>query len=118
MPATQPLDSTVLQFTHNGLGCGDPALQIKLAGTYLRLLLEAETLPSAICCYTEGVKLVVDGSPVLEPLSALEARGVRLVACSTCLGFYGLTDAVRVGIAGSMPDIIEAQRRAEKVITL
>ena len=118
MSRTQPLDSTILQFARNGLGCGDPGLQLKLAGTYLRLLLEAETLPSAICFYTEGVKLVVDGSPVLEPLSALEALGVRLVVCSTCLGFYRLTDAVRVGIVGGMPDNIEAQRRAEKVITL
>lgn len=118
MPAAQPLDSTVLLFTRHGLGCGDPELQLKLAGTYLRLLPEAETLPSVICFYTEGVRLVVEGSPVIEPLRALEARGVRLVVCSTCLGFYGLTDAVRVGIVGGMPDIIEAQRHAEKVITL
>jgi hypothetical protein len=118
MPTAQPLDPTVLLFTRNGLGYGDPELQLKLAGTYLRLLLEAETLPSVICFYTEGVKLVVEGSPVLEPLRGLEARGVRLVVCSTCLGFYALTDAVRVGIVGSMPDILEAQRRAGKVITL
>ena len=118
MPAPQPLDSTVLLFTRNGLGFGDPELQLKLADTYLRLLLEAETLPSVICFYTEGVKLVAVGSPVLEPLRALEARGVRLVVCLNCLGFYGLTDAVRVGIVGGMPDIIEAQRHAEKVITV
>jgi intracellular sulfur oxidation DsrE/DsrF family protein len=118
MPASRPLDPTVLLFTRNGLGHGDSELQLRLAGTYLRLLLEAETLPSVICFYTEGVRLVVETSPVLEPLRALEARGVRLVVCSTCLGFYGLTDAVRVGIVGGMPDILEAQRRAEKVITL
>ncbi len=118
MPSTQPLDPTVLLFTRNGLGSGAPELQLKLAGTYLRLLLEAETLPSVICFYTEGVRLVVEGSPVLELLSALEASGVRLVVCSTCLAHYGLTDSVKAGIVGGMPDIVEAQRRAEKVISV
>jgi len=118
MLANQPLDPMVLLFTRNGLGSGPPELQLKLAGTYLRLLLEAETLPSVICFYTEGVRLVVEGSPVLEPLRALEARGVRLVVCSTCLAHYGLTDSVKAGIVGGMPDIVEAQRQAEKVVSV
>jgi hypothetical protein len=41
-----------------------------------------------------------------------------LVLCSTCLEYYGLLDQVEVGIVGGMTDIIEAQWRAEKVITL
>jgi hypothetical protein len=118
MPAAKPLDPTVLLLTRNGLGHGDPELQLKLAATSLRLLLDAETLRFAFRFYTERVRLVVEGSPVLEPLRALEARGARLAVCSRRLGFYGLTDAVWVGIVGGMPDIVEAQRRAEKVITL
>ncbi len=34
------------------------------------------------------------------------------VLCSTCLGYFNLTDQVRVGIVGGMIDILEAQRRA------
>jgi intracellular sulfur oxidation DsrE/DsrF family protein len=75
-------------------------------------------LPAAICFYTDGVKLVVEGSPVLEPLKSLEARGVHLIICSTCLSYFGLEDKVRVGVVGGMTDIIEAQWRAGKVITL
>jgi sulfur relay (sulfurtransferase) complex TusBCD TusD component (DsrE family) len=48
----------------------------------------------------------------------MEEKGVRLIICSTCLHYFGLTDKVRVGIVGGMPDIIEAQTRAGKVITL
>jgi hypothetical protein len=44
--------------------------------------------------------------------------GVRLIICSTCLNYFGLTEKVRVGIVGWMPDILEAQTRAGKVITL
>lgn len=45
-------------------------------------------------------------------------KGVRLIICSTCLNYLNLTDKVQVGIVGGMTDIIEAQRRADKVITL
>lgn len=100
------------------MGSADMALQRKLLDTYLTLLTENDSLPAAICFYTDGVKLVVEGSPFLEHLSQLERRGVRLIACSTCLNYFGLSEKVRVGIVGGMPDILEAQSRASKVITL
>ena len=55
---------------------------------------------------------------MVDILQSLEAKGVRLVLCNTCLNYYNLTDRVRVGIVGGMTDILEAQRRASKVITL
>jgi len=118
MTQSSPNSSTVLLFTHNGMGYAEPELQLKLAGTYLHLLDEHNMLPAAICFYTDGVKLAVQGSPVLDQLKSLEAKGVRLILCSTCLNYFGLIDQVRVGIVGGMTDIIEAQFQAEKVITL
>ena len=100
------------------MGSADVTLQQKLLNTYLGLLLENGSLPDAICFYTDGVKLVVEGSLLLERLTEIEKKGVRLIICSTCLNFYGLTDKVRVGIIGGMPDIIEVQAKADKVITL
>lgn len=113
-----PDSDTVLLITRNGMGSADPELQQKLILTYLKLLDENNVLPAAICFYTEGVFLVVEGSPALDSLRTLEAKGVRLLLCSTCLGYFNLTDQVRVGIVGGMTDIIEAQRRAGKVISL
>jgi hypothetical protein len=55
---------------------------------------------------------------VVELLKSLEARGVRLILCSTCLNFYNLTHQLQAGIVGGMTDILEAKRRAGKVITL
>ncbi|MHB8133894.1 MAG: DsrE family protein [Anaerolineaceae bacterium] len=109
---------TVLMITRYGMGSADPPLQITLIQKYLQLLLDGDLLPSAICFYTEGVKLVVEGSPVLDLLRKYESKGVHLLVCSTCLSFYGLQDLVQVGIVGGMPDIIEAQWQAKKVITL
>ena len=100
------------------MGEAEEPLQFKLMGTYLKLLDEHGILPGAICFYTEGVHLAVEGSLVLETLQSLENKGVHLILCSTCLNYFNLIDKVRVGIVGGMGDILEAQRRASKVITL
>jgi intracellular sulfur oxidation DsrE/DsrF family protein len=118
MPNESSFTNAVILITREGMGSADTALQHKLLDTYLRLLLENGSLPAAICFYTEGIKLVVEGSPLLERLLQLEQRGVRLIVCSTCLNYFGLTEKVRVGIVGGMPDILEAQTKASKVITL
>lgn len=113
-----PDSDTVLLITRNGMGEAEPALQQKLIATYFKLLDENNIHPAAICFYANGVHLVVKGSPVIATLQSLEARGVRLILCSTCLSYFNLTGQVQVGIVGGMADILEAQRRAGKVITL
>ena len=112
------MKDTVIIVTNNGMGKADLPLQQKLMGKYLELLTLNTNMPAAICFYTEGIKLVIDDSPVLGQLKALEDKGVRLIVCSTCLDYYGVTDRVTIGIVGGMSDIIEAQVNAEKVITL
>lgn len=112
------MNGTVLLVTENGMGKADKDLQLTLIGKYLDLLLHNENLPSAVCFYTEGVKLVCEGSPVLEQLHTLETKNVRLIICSTCLNYFELTEKVKVGIVGGMGDILEAQMKADKVITI
>ena len=114
---TQKSPITIM-VTNEGMGQGDPELRQKLITSYFKLLEQNNLLPSAICFYTDGVKLVVEGSPVLEELRSLESKGVWLIVCQTCLNHYHLVDKIQVGIVGGMTDIIEAQWRAEKVITI
>jgi sulfur relay (sulfurtransferase) complex TusBCD TusD component (DsrE family) len=110
--------SVLIQVNHDGMGAADPALQRTLLRKYLLLLQEDGALPGAICFYTSGVKMVVEGSPVLDVLQSLADRGVHLIVCKTCLDYYGLLEKVRVGIVGGMGDILAAQRLADKVISL
>jgi len=113
------LSSTVFLMTGAGLGkTDDTTLSMKLAGMFLQLIEENNLLPNTICFYTDGVRLVVEGSPVLPQLTALEQKGVRLIVCSTCLEAFRLTESVQVGIIGGMGDIIEAMLKAEKTIPL
>ena len=110
--------TTLIVLTRDGMGDGDAALRTKLLTTYLTLLVEHDVLPGAICFYTDAVKLVCEGSPHLDLLRALEGKGVHLIVCTTCLKHYDLEDKVAVGIVGGMTDIISAQGKAAKVITL
>lgn len=110
--------NSVLLFTRNGLGDAPEALQQHLAKKFLSLLVDSGALPAKILFYTDGVKLACEGSPVLEQLNTLQGRGVELILCSTCLEYFDITNRVKVGIVGGMPDIIEAMQTAGKVISL
>jgi hypothetical protein len=110
--------STLVMLTRYGMGNGDPSLQIELLAKYLRLLLQNQMLPGSLCFFTEGVRLVVDGSPVLDLLQEIEARGVPMLICLTCLVHYNLVERVKVGTVGGMPAIVAAQWAATKVISL
>jgi hypothetical protein len=110
--------STVVLINKDGMGSAEEPLRQKLLGIYFTMLQENEFYPGAIGFYADGVKMVVEGSPVLDLLRTLEAKGVRLIVCSTCLQYFGLSDKVRVGIVGGMNDIVLAQWMARKVITL
>jgi hypothetical protein len=112
------MKDSVILVTNNGMGNATEPLQQLLFGKFVELLLQNESLPAALCFYTDGVKLVCEGSPVLEGLSILENKGVRLIVCSSCLNYFELTGSVRVGLVGGMGDILEAQLKAEKVITI
>jgi selenium metabolism protein YedF len=112
------MKNTVILITNNGMGNANEQLQHTLMAKYLELLVQNKSLPAAICLYTAGVKLVCEGSPVIEQLRSIEEQGVRLIVCSTCLTYYNLNERVRVGVVGGMGDIIEAQTKADKVITL
>jgi len=115
---TTPIQDVTLLVTRNGMGQAEPALGHKLAATYFDLLDLEGRFPGHVCFYAEGVKLVCEGSPALETLAALESRGVRLLVCSTCLNFYELEKARRVGEASDMRAIQAAQWDASKVIAI
>jgi intracellular sulfur oxidation DsrE/DsrF family protein len=107
----------VLVFKTDGMGLTEnQPLKEKLAKTFLNLASMMENPPAAICFYTDGVRLACEGSPILEELISLEAKGVRLILCQTCLESFNLTDKVKVGIVGGMSDIITAMWQADSVI--
>ena len=110
--------NTIIQITQECMGNGDDVLGLQLMTNYLRLLNEETEMPRFIVFYNSGVKLVCKGSPVIEIAKAMEEKGLKLIACTTCLKHFDLMDKMEVGITGTMMDIIELQKVADRVITL
>lgn len=98
------------------MGIGDDALGKVLIKGYLYALSQLDVLPKKILFYNGGVKLTTEGSASLEDLKNMEAQGVEILSCGTCLDFYGLKDKLAVGSVTNMYAIVEATAQARKVI--
>ena len=114
-PAAGPL---VLVIPSETMGRGDDELGGILIRGFFHAVGQVAPQPDTIIFFNSGVKLVVEGSPVLEDLRALADQGVELLACGTCLGHYGLKEKVAVGIVSNMYTIAETLLRAGKVVHL
>ncbi len=101
-----------------GMGRGDDAIGAKLMGSFLRTLSSTGAKPGAIVFYNAAVKLLAPGAPHLESLRALDADGVDLLACITCLEFFALTDKIAVGQVSNMREIVQRMTAATKVISI
>ena len=117
-PSTLAGGPLVLVIPDDSMGRGDHELGQILIRGFFHTLGEVEPLPDTIIFFNSGVKLVVDGSPVLEDLQDLRGRGVEILACGTCLGHYDLKDKVAVGEVSNMYTIAETMLGAGKVISL
>ena len=85
---------------------------------FFHALGEVEPVPDTILFFNSGVKLVVEGSPVLEDLQVLSERGIEILACGTCLGYYEIMDKLAVGEVSNMYTIAETMLGAAKVVHL
>lgn len=69
-----------------------------------------------ILFYNGGAKLTCEESPTLEDLKSLEAQGVEILTCGTCLNHYGLTDKLQVGSVTNMYVIAEKMTQAGNIV--
>jgi selenium metabolism protein YedF len=114
-PAAGPL---VLVVSDNKMGRGNQELGEVLVRGFFHTLGEVTPRPDMIIFFNAGVWLAIDDSLVLDDLQALELEGVEILACGTCLNYYGITDRLSVGVVSNMYDIAEAMLGAGKVVNL
>lgn len=115
--AGRPAGDTVYLITRDTFGQGSADLGAILMKSFLYTVLESEPLPGALLFVNGGVRLTVAGSPVLDHLAALDARGVKVLSCGTCLDFFGLKDKLAVGGVTNMYTIV-AELAAGKAVTI
>ena len=98
------------------MGEGDPELGKGLLKGFIYAISQQKDLPKTMLFYNGGATLTTEGSDSLEDLKSLEAQGVEIKTCGTCLNYYGLTDKLQVGEVTNMYDIVETLAKAAKVV--
>jgi selenium metabolism protein YedF len=99
------------------IGRGNDELGELIISNFLRLLVESPDKPASLIFWNTGVKLVCEGSWALVHLKKLEEQGVEILACSTCLEYFDLTEKLKVGKPTNMVKSI-ATLLNDDVVTL
>ncbi len=107
---------TVVTITSAYMGNGNDELGSVLMKGFLYALSQQEELPEAVLFYNGGANLTCEGSASLEDLKSMEAQGVEILTCGTCLDYYGLKEKLAVGSVTNMYTIVEKLTQAQKVI--
>jgi len=101
------MNHDVILIGQAGLGSGDIKLGGMILANFLRLLAERESLPEYIVLWNEVVKIAVQDSSWINHLKNLEAKGVKIVSCQTCVEFFGLEGQIAAGEVTGMAQIQE-----------
>ena len=108
--------NTVVVLSSNQMGNGSEELGQILMKGFIFALTELDELPSTVLLYNSGVKLSTEGSNSIEDLKTLQAQGVEILSCGTCLNYYDLTEKLQVGDVTNMYFILEKMAQADKII--
>ncbi|MDK2820191.1 MAG: hypothetical protein PWP31_156 [Clostridia bacterium] len=102
----------------NYFGKGEKELGRLLMQSFLYSLTEQESVPKVLIFINSGVYLTTEGSPVLEHLKSLVAKGTDIISCGTCLDYYKLKDKLVVGRITNMYEIVEQLNDTQNVVTI
>ncbi|MCX5847641.1 MAG: sulfurtransferase-like selenium metabolism protein YedF [Deltaproteobacteria bacterium] len=111
--ATGPL---VIVISSDRMGRGDDELGYVLIRSFIHTMLSLEPLPQTVIFYNTGVRLTVKESEVLDDLKKIEAAGVSILVCGTCLNYFGITKDLSVGVISNMYDIASTMAGAGRLV--
>lgn len=109
-------ENTVVVISSDRMGSGNDELGKVLIKGFIFAVTQLEKLPKTMLFYNGGATLTAEGSDSIEDLKSLEAQGVEILTCGTCLNYYGLTEKLQVGSVTNMYTIVEKMAEASKVI--
>lgn len=109
-------NNRVIVISSNQMGAGSEELGKTLLKGFLYAVTQQDELPNTILFYNSGVYMTCEESPSLEDLKSLEAQGVTIMSCGTCLNYYGMTEKLKVGSVTNMYDIVETMEKADLLI--
>ncbi len=115
---SQSKDHPVLFISTDKLGQGSSDLGQMLMRNFIYTLTQRDQLPGSLVFMNSGVKLTIEGSPVIDELKLLEEKEVQVLVCGTCLDYYEFKEKHKVGLVSNMYDISDLLLEADRVITV
>ncbi len=109
---------TVVVMTGDTMGRGNDELGKILVQAFLNTLAESESPPWRLVLFNRGVCLAVEGADTVEALSNLAGMGVEILACGTCLDFFGLKEKLAVGRVSNMYEILDTMLMATNSVSI
>lgn len=106
----------IVVISSDQMGNGSEKLGKTLLKAFLYAVTQQDELPQTMLFYNGGVHLTCEDSPALEDLKSLEAQGVEIMSCGTCLNYYGLTEQLKVGTVTNMYVIVEMMEGADLIV--
>lgn len=108
--------NTVVAIASDKMGQGNDELGKVLMKGFIFALSQLEELPKTILFYNGGATITTEESASLEDLKNMEAQGVEILTCGTCLDYYGLKEKLAVGSVTNMYTIVEKMMNADKIV--
>jgi selenium metabolism protein YedF len=114
--AAEPAGRPVVLIDSDVFGRGDDELGRVLMRGFVKTLKEVRPAPARLIFANAGVRLTTGDSELVDDLRELERLGAEVLSCGTCLDYFGLGDALRVGRVSNMFEIADALLHASSVV--
>ena len=110
MPKTK---KTVVYLNEEYAGSGD--VGVSLLAKFLGALLQVEK-PEYVICVNNAVKMTTNRAhPSFKPLKDLEAAGVKILSCGSCLEAYKLVSDLSVGEMSNAYEVMQILTTHEEI---
>lgn len=87
-----------------------------LMKAYFETMKIYKQIPNTIFFLNAGVKLTTTNADIYPILKEIEAMGVEIYSCGTCLKHYNLESELKVGHRGTTNHIVEGMKDFDKVV--
>jgi len=94
----------------------DEAIGKVLMKGFLETMKVHKQFPHTMFFLNAGVKLTTANQEIVPTLKEIEAMGVEIYSCGTCLKHYDLESSLQVGHRGATNQIVEGLKDFDKVV--
>ena len=111
---TPKTKKTVVYLNEEYAGSGD--VGVSLLAKFLGALLQVKNKPEYVICVNNAVKMTTNRAHAsFKPLKDLEAAGVKILSCGSCLEAYKLVSDLSVGEMSNAYEVMQILTTHEQI---